>query len=58
MSEANLRNLEVNHSVINFTSVDVNYRVRYLANGPEPGRRVAPSLEDSYTYIIREDTRP
>lgn len=58
MSEANLRNLEVNHSVINFTSVDGNYRVRYLANGPEPGRRVAPSLEDSYTYIIREDTRP
>ena len=57
MSEAELRAMEESHSVINFISDGGTYRVRYLANGTEPGRRVSPSLEDSYTYIIREDTR-
>ena len=58
MDETVLRAMEKSHSVINFTNTGGNYRVRYLANGPEPGHRVDPSLEDSYTYIIREDARP
>ena len=55
MGEPEFRELEEGHSIINFAVTGKGYRVRYLANGnDEKGRRVYPTLEDSYTYIIRE----
>ena len=56
MSEEELRTTERQYSVINFFSTDGIYRVRYLTKVPCAGDKVAPTLEDSYTYIIQEDT--
>lgn len=54
MTISDYRNLEEDHTIINFAVIENGYRVRYLANGDEKGKRVVPTLEDSYSYIIRE----
>ena len=54
MTKKDFRRLEETHAIISFSSTSDGYLVRYLANNREPGIRVEPTLEDSYTYIIRK----
>lgn len=54
MSEETFRAVEESHSIINFAALDTGYKVRYLIHSGEQGTFVEPTLEDSYTYIIRE----
>lgn len=55
MSEEAFRELEKDHSVINFTPVDSGYSVRYLTNEQMPEAVISSNLEDSYTYIIKRN---
>lgn len=52
MDEAALRETESTCPVINFTSTDGGYLVRCLTDGG--GANAEPTLEDSYTWIIRK----
>lgn len=56
MSEADFRMLEQMHQIINFSNTRRGYRVRYLANPDNKGTCVHPTLEDSYTFIIQQDS--
>lgn len=53
MTKNDFRLLEGTHTIISFSSTSDGYLVRYLANKGDQGIRVEPTLEDSYTYIIR-----
>lgn len=53
MDERTLRETERTHSVINFTGSGDGFLVRYLADDGDVGPRAVPTLEDSYTWIIR-----
>lgn len=53
MDERTLRETERTHSVINFTGSGDGFLVRYLADDSDVGPRAVPTLEDSYTWIIR-----
>lgn len=54
MDERTLRETERTHSVINFTGSGDGFLVRYLADDGDVGPRAVPTLEDSYTWIIRK----
>lgn len=53
MDERTLRETEHTHSVINFMGSGDGFLVRYLADDGDVGLRAVPTLEDSYTWIIR-----
>jgi len=55
MDERSLRETERTRSVINFTSSGDGFLVRYLADDGDTGPRAVPTLEDSYTWIIRKE---
>ncbi len=55
MTEEAFRVMEKTHAVINFTPVDMGYRVRYLTNDALQESTTSTSLEDSYTFIIQKD---
>lgn len=54
MDERTLRETERTHSVINFMGFGDEFLVRYLADDSDVGPRAVPTLEDSYTWIIRK----
>lgn len=54
ISEDALRQLEKMNTIIQFTPVAQGCRVRYLADEPTAESTVSPTLEDSYTYIIKK----
>jgi ABC-2 type transport system ATP-binding protein len=53
VNEAGLRDLERNNTVIHFQPMDKGYAVRFLTNDKESGANAPPSLEDSYTLLIK-----
>lgn len=54
ISEDALRQLEKSTTIIQFTPVAQGCRVRYLTDEPNADGTTAPTLEDSYTYIIKK----
>lgn len=54
MSEDQFRSMEESNCVINFTGTEGGYLVRYLSPFNNAINNVSPTLEDSYTYFIRQ----
>ncbi len=57
LSEGALRALEKTNTIIQFAPDNGEYRVRYLTDEPLVQSTVTPTLEDSYTYIIKKDQK-
>ena len=57
LSEGDLRALEKAYTIIQFAPDNGEYRVRYLTDEPLAQSTVTPTLEDSYTYIIKKDQK-
>lgn len=51
--EEEMRRIEKEHSIIHFSRRPEGFRVRYLSEDFTPAQAVTPSLEDSYTYIVK-----
>jgi ABC-2 type transport system ATP-binding protein len=54
VDEDGLRDLEKSSTIIHFQPIDMEYAVRFLTDDIEAGSDAPPTLEDSYTLLIKD----